>query len=171
MNDTIPASRWRQLLDGGRSWGSVDVYPARYGVARYHLILFPPGITPEERMLLRAWRTCRVWGAVLWLALELLLVPIVGSGQALIVSTGLSLAMGAGVLAMTAEHRSQVRTMSVIRMAGYDDENAAARLTQLRELVQELVEADRMLAEGEASALEHEARVWRVYDRLSAVSA
>jgi uncharacterized protein DUF6611 len=171
VNETMQASRWRRLLDGGRSWGAIDVYPARYGVARYRLMVFPPGITQDERMLLRAWRTCRVWGAVLWLALEIVLVPTVGSGQALMISTGLCLAIGAAVLARTAEHRSQVRTMCVIRTAGYDDANAAERLTTLRELVEELVEADRMLAEGEASPPEHEAMVWRVYDRMSAVPA
>jgi hypothetical protein len=169
MNETMHASRWRRLLDGGSSWGAIDVYPARYGVARYRLTIFPPGLSPEERMLLRAWRTCRVWGAVLWLALEMVLVPAIGSGQALAVSTGLCLVIGAGVMAMTAERRTQVRTLSVVRMAGYDDDNAASSLATLRSLVEDLAEADRMLAHGDANAVEHEALVWRVYERLSPV--
>jgi hypothetical protein len=57
---------WLRPLDGGPTWGSLDSYPRRFGVKRYRLVVFPPGISPEERRLLRLWRSWPVWGALLW---------------------------------------------------------------------------------------------------------
>jgi hypothetical protein len=162
------APRWRRLLDGGHSWGALDVYPARYGVARYRLAIFPPGLSPGERMLLRASRSWRVWGAVLWLAMEILLVPTVGSVAALAVSTGGYLAAGVVLAAITGPHRNRVRTMSVLRMPGVDDETTVERLVTLRALLDELTHADQMLAAGEATPVQHEATVWRVYESVPA---
>jgi hypothetical protein len=171
MNATTHAPRWHRLFDRGCTWGSIDVYPARYGVVRYRLMVFPPGLQPQERTLLHAWRTCRVWVTVLWLALEMILVPVMGAGMALVVATGLCLAVLARVLVTTAAHRSRVRTLSVVRMAGYDDEDTAAELERMGQLVEALTEADRRLANGEVTTVEHEALVWSVYDRLSPVPA
>ena len=171
MNDTVHASRWHRLLTGGRSWGTLDVYAARYGVARYRLVLFPPGLSAEERILLRARRSWWAWGTAGWLALEVLVVPMLGSGQALVVSTSIWLAVGAGVTAMTSSQGAQVRTMSVVRMAGVDDADAIMRYVAFHGLVEQLTDADRRLAGGELSAVDHEAVVWRAYDRLSIASA
>lgn len=160
--------RWRRLLDGERSWGGLDVYPAYHGVARYRLVVFPPGLSPEERLLLRLARSWKVWGIVIWAALATILVPTMGSAQALAVSTGTWLATGAAVMATAGVNRVRVRTLSVVRMAGIDDGVALEKLDTLRGLVDDLTVADRMLAGGEFSAVEHEAVVWRVYDLLSA---
>src|SRR5882757_9769996 len=118
MSDTIQKPRWRRLLDGGRTWGSLDISRSRYGVTRHHLVVFPPGISPDERTLLRLWRSWPIWGTLTWLTLEIFLVPTIGSLPALAISSGICLGAGALAMAMTGANRTRVRTLSVVRMAG-----------------------------------------------------
>ena len=40
---------WWRLLDGERPWGAVDILPDRYGVTRYRLVVYPPGISDTDR--------------------------------------------------------------------------------------------------------------------------
>jgi hypothetical protein len=167
MNDTPHQPRWRRLLDGGRTWGALDVSPSRYGVTRYRLIVFPPGISPDERMLLRLWRSWPIWGTLAWLALEMFLVPAMGPGAAFATSTGLCAGAGGLAMALTGSTRTRVHMLSVVRMAGFDDAMANERLAALYALADELAEADRRLAAGESNSVVHEAVVWSVYDRLA----
>jgi hypothetical protein len=53
-------------------------------------------------------------------------------------------------------------------MAGFDDPLIAERHSELYALADELAEADRRLAAGESTTVDHEAVVWRVYDRMAA---
>lgn len=163
------APRWRRLLDGGRSWGSVEVSPTRYGVTRYRLVMYPPGISADDRMLLRTWRAWPAWGTTAWLILELTLVPTIGAGQALAIATAAFLGTGAVAMAMTGANRSQVRTLSVTRLAGAEDPAAHERFAELQSLAQRLAGADARLSAGELSTVEHEAQVWQVYDLLAPV--
>jgi hypothetical protein len=167
MSDTIQKPRWRRLLDGGHTWGSLDISPSRYGVTRHHLVVFPPGISADERTLLRLWRSWPIWGTLTWLTLEIFLVPTIGSLPALAISSGICLGAGALAMAMTGANRTRVQTLSVVRMAGVGDAVVADRYAELYALACELGEADRGLAAGELSTVDHEAVVWRVYDRLS----
>ena len=96
---------------------------------------------------------------------------MLGSGQALVTSTGIWLAVGATLHAITSSHGARVRTMSVVRMTGVDDAAAIMQYVAFRGLVEELTDADRRLACGQMSAVAHEAVVWRAHDRLSAVTS
>lgn len=167
MNDTLHQPRWRRLLDGGRTWGSLDVSPSRYGVTRHRLVVFPPGISADERLLLRLWRSFPFWGSVTWLLLETFLVNTIGPAAALTVSSAVCLGAGATLAARTGATRGHVRTLSVVRMAGFHDELATDRYAELYDLAHELAEADRRLGAGELSTVEHEAAVWRVYECLA----
>jgi hypothetical protein len=167
MSDTMHEPRWRRLLDGGRTWGSLDVAPSRYGVTRHRLVVYPPGIAPDERILLRLWRAWPVWGTVTWLLLETILVNTIGPGTALAIASGVCLGAGAVLMAMTGATRGGVRTLTVVRMAGVDDALTADRCHELYELADELADADRRLADGELTTVGHEAVVWRVYDHLA----
>jgi hypothetical protein len=40
---------WLRLLDGDQPWGSIDIRPDRFGVTRYRLVVYPPGISESER--------------------------------------------------------------------------------------------------------------------------
>jgi hypothetical protein len=167
MNDTMHQPRWRRLVDVGRTWGSLTITPSRYGVTRHHLVVYPPGISADERTLLRLWRSWPIWGMPTWLILEMFLVPTIGSNPALAISTSLCLGAGALLMAMTGANRTRVRTLTVVRMAGVVDAVAVDRYAELCALAHELADADRTLAAGELSTVDHEAVVWRVYDRLS----
>lgn len=157
----------QRLLDGGHTWGSLTVSPPRYGVSRYRLVVFPPGLSPEDRMLLRAWRTWPMWGVAVFLGLEILLPPVLGPGPALWLAAAVSLGAGAALMAMTGAHRREVHAMSVVRTACADDAQVAARYADLHAMADELAVADRKLAEGQIGAVEHELAVWGVYDRMA----
>ena len=156
----------RRLLDSGRDWGALDVSASRCGIARYHLALFPPGISPNERIVLRLWRTWPIWGAVTWLVLEIVLMAVVGSVPALVISTSIGLGAGAALLAMTRRTRREVRVLTVLRIAGIHDPSVQDALEELSTRALALREADARLAAGDLSAVEHEAAVWRVYEAM-----
>jgi hypothetical protein len=56
-------------------------------------------------------------------------------------------------------------------MVGFDDKIAAERYTELYALADMLAAADRKLAEGELSSVEHESVVWHVYDCMAVAAA
>ncbi|MBJ7341508.1 DUF6611 family protein [Mycolicibacterium sp.] len=168
MNDSTDGSRWRRLLDRGPAWGTLAVSPTRYGVTRYRLDVFPPGISPDDRILLRAWRAWPVWGMAVFLAMEILLVPTLGACPALSISTVVFLGSGAVLAATTAATRGGVRTLSAVRMAGVRGTAIAEGFDVLRSLAHDLADADRALAGGEIDTVAHEFLVWRIYDRMAA---
>jgi hypothetical protein len=159
-------ARWRRLIDGGRTWGSLGISPSRYGVTRHHLVVFPPGISPDERVLLRLCRSWPIWGTLTWLTLEMVLIPTIGPNSGFVVSATIAVGSGLVVMAMTGANRTRVRTLTVVRMAGFPDPAAADAWTELYSLACQLGEADRARDAGDMSTVDHEAVVWRVYDRL-----
>jgi hypothetical protein len=160
------AQWWALVLDGRHDWGSLDISPTRHGVTRYQLVVFPPGIDMVERRLLRAWRAWPTWGAVLWVVSQIVLGAVLTPGAAFATSTIAYLASGAVLFAQVAELRSRVRTLSVVRIAGYTDERSAAMFVELKSLVAALGLADSQRARGQSSSADHEATWWRAYDRL-----
>jgi hypothetical protein len=167
VNDTTTTPRWRRLLDGGHTWGSLEVSPTRYGITRYRLVVFPPGISSDDRMLLRIRRAWPTWGMAVFLILEILLVPALGAVAALWISATVFLGAGAVVMAMTAVNRGDVRTVTAIRRAGVHDPLAAEQFLGFYALAHDLAEADGRLAAGDIEPVEHELLVWRVYDRMA----
>lgn len=166
MNTPAFQRWWTLVLDGRHGWGSVDTSPTRHGVTRYRLVVFPPGIDPVERRLLRAWRAWPTWGAVLWVLAQIVVGTFLTPAAALLGSSVAYLAVGGVLFAQVAELRTRVRTLAVVRMAGYPDPHSAATFTELKALVAELCSADARLQAGESSAADHEATWWRVYERL-----
>jgi hypothetical protein len=156
----------RRLLDGGRTWGSLEISASRYGVTRYRLVVFPPGISADERIVLRLWRNFPAWGLASWLLAEVTLMTAVSPGQALALATGGCAAVGAVTMALAGHTRHRVRTVTVVRMVGFNDPMAGPRLDALRTLTERLHHADARLAAGELTAVEHEAEVWQVYDAV-----
>ena len=167
MNDSTTTPRWRHLLDRGTTWGALAVSPPRYGVTKYRLAVFPPGISAEGRILLRAWRAWPVWGMTLFFALEILLVPALGANPALGISSVVFLGVGATLAVKTRVTRSGVRNLSAVRMAGVDGTPLNAQFAQLTSLVRELERADLALTDGEIDTVAHEFLIWRVYDRMA----
>jgi hypothetical protein len=155
-----------QVLDGENRWGFVRIQVERFGVVRYHLVVYPPGISDPERRRLRIWRGWPLWGAALWVLSEIFLQQWIGSWTALAVSTGTVLALAFVALAKTGDTRTQVRAMTVVTMAGHTDEATVAARDKLLRLAMTLTYADECFDKESMSALDHEAAWWTVYDQL-----
>lgn len=171
MNDRQPGlgllrRSWLRLLDGEHPWGSFDVWHDRFGVTRYRLVVFPPGITESERRRVRVARGWPAWGALAWVVCESWLNQLTGPGPALAVSTAAYVGSGLAAMAAAGEPRARVRAMAATVMAGHHDPVSKAARDTLEKLACWLLEADERLSLAEISTTEHEAIWWRVYDQM-----
>jgi hypothetical protein len=158
---------WLRLLDGERPWGSFEIQPDRFGVIRYHLVVFPPGISESERRRVRLARGWPVWGFVVWIVCEIFLSQLTGQRTVIAISTAVCVALGLAARAVAGQPRTQVRTMAATVMAGHHDPESDATRDMLRRLAEMLFEADEHRALGEITATDHEAIWWRVYDQMA----
>jgi hypothetical protein len=161
-----PPTLLARVLDGRHVWGTVEVWPAQHGVMRYRLVVFPPGIDTVERRLLRAWRGWSTWGAVAWLMTLIGLSVSITPGMAFAASAVAYLVCGGVLYTRVVELRSRVRSLTVLRIAGYADEHTVWVFGEMKSLVAALCQADAMRDHGESSPTDHEATWWQVYDRL-----
>ena len=172
MDDRRTGSRllrhgWLRLLDGDRPWGSVDIRPDRFGVTRYRLVVYPPGISESERRRVRVARGWPLWGALVWVIGEIYMNTMTTPWIALGMSTAACLGSGLVAFAMAGAPRTRVRTMAATVMVGYRDPTSVTARDRLEELAATLVDADDRLASGHISALQHEMVWWQVYDQMS----
>jgi hypothetical protein len=163
---TTRAPLLQRLLDGGRTWGAYEITTSRYGMTRHRLVVFPPGLSRDERLALRAWRSFPVWGLASWLVTAIVLMTTLTPVAALAGSTTLCLVAGAAALARAGHAHCNVRTLTVVRMSGVGDATAGRQLDELHALTEQLLKADAQRAAGELTVVGHEAEVWRVYAQL-----
>ncbi len=158
-----------RLFGDRRTWGSFDIYPSRYGITRYRLVVFPPGMSQDERRMLRAWRSWPAWGTALFLAAQIWLTHSMTTGSALAFSATLWLVSGAAVCALAGGTRTRVHTLIAIATSGSPDEGTVGRLMAMRTLTATLLAADTRRAEGELTEPEHEAICWHVYEQMALI--
>lgn len=160
--------RWMtKLLDGEKRWGFLRIQPDRFGVTRYRLVVYPPGISDTERRQLRIWRGAPIWGGALWALLEIFLQQLVVPWTALAMSTGTVVTLAVVALAKTGDIRTKVRTTAAVTMAGHPDVAAIAARDRLLSLAMTLTYADERLDDERMSPLDHEALWWSVYEQLA----
>ena len=160
--------RWcALLLDGENRWGFVRIQVDRFGVTRYRLVVYPPGISDVERRRLRVWRGAPAWGTALFVVLEIFLQPAIGPGPAFAVSAGTVLASAARALAKARNTRAMVRSVGVVTMPGYTNAAIIAARDELLAKATTLTSADERVDEERMSPLDHEALWWRVYEELA----
>lgn len=164
---STPSHLLNRLLDGQHTWGDLEISDGRYGVSRHRLVVYPPGLSRDQRIPLRLVRTYPMWGLALWVTLQVVLMTVISADAALAISTLAALTAGAAAFAMAGSARAAVRTMTVVRMTGVRDVDILARHLEFRLLAQRLLQADTRRAPGDISAVEHEAEVWRVYDAMA----
>jgi hypothetical protein len=162
---------WLRLLDGECAWGSLDIRPDRFGMTRYRLVVYPPGITESERRRVRVARGWPLWGFLVWVICEILLSNLTDPSTALIVSAAAWLGSALAAFAVAGPSRARVRTTAAMVMAGYHDPVSAAARDRLEELAATLMRADDRLASGDISAAQHEMTWWQVYDKMSPSAA
>lgn len=158
---------WLRLLDGDRPWGSIDIRPDRFGVTRYRLVVYPPGISESERRRVRVARGWPLWGALVWVVSEIFMNNMTTPWIALAMSTAACLGSGLVAFTLAGEPRTRVRAIAATVMAGYRDPTSVAARDRLEGLAATLMDADDRLASGHISALQHEMVWWHVYDRMS----
>lgn len=159
---------WLRLLDGDRPWGSIDIRPDRFGVTRYRLVVYPPGISESERRRVRVARGWPLWGALAWIVCEITLSNMTAPWTALAMSTAVYACSGLAAVAMAGSVRTRVRTMAAMVMAGHHDPASAATRHKLETFASVLMEADERHKRGQLSPAEHEMTWWRVYDQMDA---
>ncbi|HJT90494.1 MAG TPA: DUF6611 family protein [Mycobacterium sp.] len=157
---------WLRLLDGDRPWGSIDIRPDRFGVTRYRLVVYPPGISESERRRVRVARGWPLWGALAWIVCEIALSDMTGPWTALAISTAVYAGSGLAAVAMAGAARTRVRTMAAMVMAGHHDPVSAATRHKLETLASVLMDADERHQRGQLTPAEHELTWWRVYDQM-----
>ena len=156
---------WQRALDGDRRWGSIDIRPDRFGVTRYRLVVFPPGISDSERRRVRVARGWLLWGALVWVFCEILLNNMTGPWTALVISTAIYLGLAWSPRRWPAI--SAGRSGRSARGDGRSPRSVRSALRhKLENLAGALMEADELLARGEISATTHEMTWWRVYDQM-----
>jgi hypothetical protein len=164
---TVVRAWWCRLLDGAHPWGSFDAMVGRYGLRRYRLTLFPPGISTADRRLLRLWRGWPVAGGILaMLAVMRLGDAVFSAGTTLLVVAAAYLGVGAVLFVLTARVRAGLRSISLILLAGDLDPRERQCYAEWERLVDVLTRADTLLKAGAINPTQHEALWWQAYDRL-----
>ena len=109
-----------------------------------------------------------LWGALLWVAGEILLSDVTEPWTALAISTAAFVGSGLVAVAMAGTPRTRVRTMAAMVMAGYHDPASAIARDRLENMASALIEADDRLARGLIAPADHEMVWWRVYQQMDA---
>jgi hypothetical protein len=160
--------RWSShVLDGENRWGFTRVLVDRFGVTRYRLVVYPPGISDADRRRLRIWRGSPIWGTALWMVTEIFLQQVTGTWNALAVSSATVVTLVVAAFVRAGDSRAMVRTVAVVTMPGLVDAGTIAARDKLKALATVLLDADDRLAAERISPIEHEALWWQVYDQLA----
>jgi hypothetical protein len=167
MNAQTRPRWWSRLLDGENRWGFARIQMDRFGVTRYRLVVYPPGISDAERRRLRIWRGAPIWGAALWVVSEIYLQQAMSPLPALAISTATVIVLVAIALAMAGSTRTMVRMVSVVTMPGHIDAATIAARDKLLALASTLFDADERAGAEHMSPLEHEVLWWQVYEQLA----
>src|SRR3954468_14803853 len=124
----------QRLLDGDRLWGSLDIQPDRFGVTRYRLVVYPPGISESERRRVRVARGWPLWGALVWIVCEIILSHTIAPWAAFAMSTAAFIGSGMVAIWTAGPSHSRVRTMAAMVMAGHHDPVSGALRDRLEDL-------------------------------------
>jgi hypothetical protein len=156
-----------RLLDGAHPWGSYEAVVSRYGVRRYSLTIYPPGVSTADRRLARLWRAWPMTAAALMLLGVMVFGNAMASPDAALTVAAVAYLSISMLLFLRAGPRSvRARSMSIVLMPKTADVQELRRYMQWRTLVDKLIEADHMLTTHAISPVEHEATWWEAYDSL-----
>ncbi len=157
----------RRLLEGRALWGDLDVTPVTPGVwQRVRLTVYPPGITPGERRLLRLHHAWPVGGALLALV-GLVLLSDLGPLLSLAAVLGV---YGSGfvvIARLTLGLRGRCRVLTVATEHVGSDVREHGDVALLRAAAARLMELESARASGLVGPVGYEAEWGAVYDSLS----
>jgi hypothetical protein len=153
-----------RFLDGDHAWGTLSVSLAdRSGSIRYHLTVFPPGISPDQR---RALVFCRRWAAAgLLVALFVAIVASTLVNGWLALGLGAAIYVGAFVVAnvCAGEARRDVVEVRAALVNLVGKAEAFGDFEVLEDAVARFHELDELAAESELSPVEYELGWGEIY--------
>jgi Family of unknown function (DUF6611) len=153
---------------GTHSWGSLQGGHVRHGESHYRLVLFPPGCSSRERLLLRIWLSWPVAGAAA-VVVMLMLNDTVGTAVA---ALGAAAVYAAGFLWLRhrlARHRPQVCVLHAEYLDGVGTRSDQRRCEQLLAYATALTAAESAALRGELSPVDFEHLWGLVYSDARAV--
>lgn len=154
------------MLDGDTAWGAMTIHPQRWGATSYRIVMYPPGISVEERRRVRLWRGLPGWGTAMWLSATAILSGFTDPWSALITASVATAAAALVTYARAKTARTLVRSAQVTVGAPNSDTAMLVRARLIETVGTAMTRADRRLADGEISPTDHEALWWRAYDQL-----
>lgn len=144
----------------------MDIRPQRWGSVAYRIVLYPPGISAEERRRVRIWRGFYAWGTAWWLAATAMLSGFTEPWAAATVASATTLLFGAGAFRRAGSVRNRVRTADVTVPLPNSDRALLTLARHVQEVGTAMVRADRRLREGQITAADHEVIWHRAYENL-----
>ncbi|KUM05761.1 hypothetical protein AVZ31_24970 [Mycolicibacterium neoaurum] len=144
----------------------MDIRPQRWGSVVYRIVLYPPGISAEERRRVRVWRGFYAWGTAWWLVVTAVLSGFAEPWFAVTVASVTTLIFGTRAFLRAGSVRSRVRTADVTVPLPNSDRALLALARQVQAVGTAMVRADRRLREGQITAAEHEVIWHRAYENL-----
>ncbi|AHC28055.1 hypothetical protein TS71_00010 [Mycolicibacterium neoaurum] len=144
----------------------MDIRPQRWGSVVYRIVLYPPGISAEERRRVRVWRGFYAWGTAWWLVVTAVLSGFAEPWFAVTVASVTTLLFGTRAFLRAGSVRSRVRTADVTVPLPNSDRALLALARQVQAVGTAMVRADRRLREGQITAAEHEVIWHRAYENL-----
>lgn len=165
--DTTGSDLIDRLAEGPSVWGSFSAGSGRYGVCRYRLVVFPPGISSTQRRRLRLWRGWPIWGACLWLTAALVL-GVIGTPAVAALWAATALFVISGVIArrIAGHLPGDVRTIDLTTIPGYDLPEGMPTPASIADTLGELRCADARMSRGIITPVEHEVIWQHVYDSM-----
>ena len=130
-------------------------------------MMYPPGLSQSERRRLRVWRGWPMWGAVLWVLSEVVMMQVTGPWHALAISTATLLGTGAVARYLAGPTPAQVRMLAAALLRGHHDPRSRALANEVSSLAHTMADADNRVARGDMTAVDYEMTWWRVYQQLA----
>lgn len=161
-----------RFLQGQHPWGKLSVSLAdRTGSIRYLLTVFPPGITPEQRMALVFRRRWIAAGLLVWLLVSALASAFTGGWFA--VGLGAAIYVGALVVAnaFAGEARHDVVEVRAVLVNLMGHREAFGDFELLEDAVSSLHELDELAATDGLTPVEYEVRWGEIYRRIVAAAS
>jgi len=157
---------WQLLLDGDTEWGTLAIRPQRWGATSYRIVMYPPGITAEQRRRVRLWRGCYAWGAALWLCATAVLSGFTTPWTAVVIASAITAAAGAVSGARAKDTRKLVRSAEVTVLSPDTDRAALARARLIVTIGAAMTKVDAMRNDGTLGLTQHELMWWHAYEQL-----
>lgn len=164
--DSVLRRLWHRVLDGDTVWGSMAVRPQRWGATSYRIVIYPPGVSVEERRRVRIWRGFPEWGVLLWLSAAAALSGLTDPGTAAAIATTATLSAGATAFTRAKAHRKLVQSTELTLPYPNSDIAMLVRARLIESIGTAMNDADNQLRDGKLSPGDHEAIWWQAYDQL-----